>query len=329
LTDYDIMNSPFHRDILRELSDACRKEGIQFSTYYSICDWYHPAYPLGSPGGSTKKPNPDMPGYITFMKGQLREIITSYGPLGVLWFDGEWEKPWTHEAGLDLYEYVRSLQPGILVNNRVDKGRKGMQGITVSDEFVGDFDTPEQQVGTFNRKRLWESCITIGRQWAWKPDDELKSTAECLHTLLQVVGGDGNFLFNVGPMPDGRIEPRQIEKLQAMGDWLDKYGEGVYGTRGGPYMPGTWGASTCKGNRIYLYVWGWPENHQLQLPLPGLEVLRTDIVSDHQIEISKKGTILLIRRDPRNEVGEITVVRLTIAGEAFEIRPLRVEAGAN
>ncbi len=126
VSDYDIMASPFGRDVLRELSTACRKYGIQFSTYYSICDWRHPDYPLGSPGGKTRKPDPNMHRYIGFMKAQLREIVEGYGPLGVLWFDGEWEDPWTHEMGLDLYGYVRSLQPDILINNRVDKGRRGM-----------------------------------------------------------------------------------------------------------------------------------------------------------------------------------------------------------
>jgi len=266
-----------------------------------------------------------MPRYIDFLKGQLREIVQGYGPLGLLWFDGEWEEPWTHKDGLDLYSFVRSLQPNILINNRVDKGRQGMSGVTVSNQFAGDYDTPEQEVGNFSRERPWETCMTIGRQWAWKPDDELKSVQECVRTLLQVVGGDGNFLFNVGPMPDGRIEPRQTERLLQMGSWLQEYGEGVYGTRGGPYKPGPWGASTCKGDKIYLFVWDWDKEGQLRLPSLGQEVLDFETLSEGrvQVELTDKG-IQLSNSQP-NEGRVASVVRLTVSGKAFDIEPRSVE----
>ena len=157
-TDYDIMATPFKRDVVRELSTACRQQGIMFCTYHSICDWYHPDYPLGSPGGHTQKPHPNMDRYVEYLHNQTRELIENYGPLGIMWFDGEWEKPWTHEYGLELYRHIRSLQPDILINNRVDKGRHGMEGSTKSSEYVGDYDTPEQRVGGFNRQRPWESA---------------------------------------------------------------------------------------------------------------------------------------------------------------------------
>lgn len=118
-----------------------------------------------------------------------------------MWFDGEWEKPWNHERGVDLYNYVRSLQPSIIINNRVGVGRAGMDGTTSAGAFSGDYDTPEQQIGKFQNDRPWESCITICRQWAWKPNDEMKSLKECLQTLVACAGGDGNLLLNVGPMP--------------------------------------------------------------------------------------------------------------------------------
>ncbi|UCF37969.1 MAG: alpha-L-fucosidase [Acidobacteriota bacterium] len=324
VSDYDIMATPFGRDILRELSDACRKYGISFSTYHSICDWYHPDYPLGSPGGKTQKVSSNMDRYREFLKAQLREIIEGYGPLGIMWFDGEWESPWTHEDGLDLYAYVRSLQPDILINNRVDKGREGMKGITISDEYAGDYDTPEQEVGAFNRERPWESCITIGEQWAWKPSDRLKSAAESLRTLLQTVGGDGNLLYNVGPMPDGRIEPRQVETLKTMGQWLDQFGEGVYGTRGGPYKPGAWGASTCKGGDIYLYIWEWGEDGQLQLPGLDTAILSHEVLSSGPVtlENSDEGLRITASVDTAEEIA--TVIRLKVQGDALEIEPREV-----
>ena len=312
VSGYDIMASPFGRDVLRELSAACRKYGIRFSTYYSICDWRHPDYPLGSPGGKTVKPDANLHRYVDFMKAQLREVVEGYGPLGVLWFDGEWEDPWTHEMGLDLYRYVRSLQPDILINNRVDKGRRGMEGLTNSGEFAGDYDTPEQQVGRFNTERPWETCMTIGEQWSWKPNDELKSTTQSIRTLLQVVGGDGNFLFNVGPMPDGRIEPRQAERLREIGAWLEEFGEGVYGTRGGPFPPGEWGASTSKGKYIYLYVWDWGPDGRLDLPAASATVAGYDVLSDAPLEvaISDRAISILRGRGAPEEIA--SVVRLTL-----------------
>lgn len=321
-TDYDIMSTPFARDILRELSDACRRGGILFCTYHSICDWYHPDYPLGSPGGRTAKPNPNMPRYVEYLHNQTREIIEKYGPLGVMWFDGEWEKPWTHEYGKALYEHIRRCQPDILINNRVDKGRRGMEGITEGEEFRGDFDTPEQRVGAFDRDRPWETCMTICRQWAWKPNDPLKSLRECLEILLRTVGGDGNLLLNVGPMPDGRIEPRQADRLREIGRWLAEYGDGVYGTRGGPFKPGRWGASTCKGNTIYLFVFAWPAEGTLSLPPIPARVTEATLRSggDLRWEQTDRGIALTVKTpDPL-----ITVLELKLDGDALAIPPVNV-----
>ncbi len=264
--DFNIMHTPFHRDVVGELSAACKRQGVVFCTYHSICDWHNPDYPLGSPGGKSKKPSPNMDRYNQYLKSQLAELIKNYGPLGILWFDGEWEAPWTYERGVDLYRYCRGLQDSIIINNRVGKGREGMAGTTKGGEpQPGDYDTPEQQIGAFNNQRPWETCMTICQQWAWKPNDRLKSLQECLQTLIRCVGGDGNLLLNVGPMPTGEIEPRQVERLQEIGQWLDKYGESIYGTRGGPFKPGKWGASTRKKDVIFLQVFQWP-NGPLELP---------------------------------------------------------------
>lgn len=259
-TDYNIMNTPFGRDVVKELAEECKKQGIVFCTYYSILDWYHPDYNnFGAQGGPGYKlregDTPDMDRYNDYLKTHMKELIQNYGPLGIMWYDGEWEAPWTHELGLELYDYVRELQDDIIINNRVDKGRKGMEGITLTDkDYAGDFDTPEQEVGKFQTDRPWETCMTIAQQWAWKPNDKLKSFEECIRILVETVGGDGNLLLNVGPMPNGQIEARQVERLKQIGDWLDKNGESIYGTRGGPYQPANWGVSTSKDSKIYLHV---------------------------------------------------------------------------
>jgi alpha-L-fucosidase len=324
LTDYDMMSTPFRRDVLKELSDACKKQAVMFCTYYSICDWHHPDYPTDSPGGRAMKSSANMDRYVTYMKGHLRELIEDYGPLGILWFDGEWENPWTHEHGLDLYAYVRSLQKNVLINNRVDKGRRGMHGTTTSEQYAGDYDTPEQQIGGFNRERPWETCMTICRQWAWKPDDQLKSLEECVRTLIRAVGGDGNLLLNVGPMPDGRIEPRQAERLREMGQWLEEFGEAIYGTRGGPFMPGQWGASTCKDDRIYLFVIQWPAEGTLKLPPLNQTIKGSDTLSGGKVVVHQSESEITVAVPAPDRDPIATVVVLNVDGRAADIRPVEV-----
>ncbi len=312
-TPYNIMSTPFKRDVIRELSDACRKEDIRFCTYYSILDWYHPDYNISSRGGPGYSlpagKNPDMNRYETYMKAHLRELITNYGPLGVMWFDGEWEDPWTHDRGQALYRYVSSLQPGIIINNRVDKGRKGMEGSTGTDQdYAGDFDTPEQQVGTFQTSRPWETCMTICRQWAWKPDDELKSLKECIHILVNTAGGDGNLLLNVGPMPSGAIEPRQVERLKEIGDWLAVNGESIYGTRGGPVPPKSWGVTTHKGNTLYIHVLSTTD-HVIALPKLSANIRKVSLIDGTGVdyESTELGTFIKLPERGRDLYDTVVV----------------------
>ena len=315
-TSYNIMSTPFKRDVIRELAEACQKENLTFCTYYSILDWYHPDYNLSSRGGPGYRlpagTSPDMDRYVTYMESHLKELITNYGPLGVLWFDGEWEDPWTDERGLALYTYCRTLQPDLIVNNRVDKKRDGMKGTSKNNrQHIGDFETPEQRVGKFNADRPWESCITIGKQWAWKPDDELKSMKECIDILVNTVGGDGNLLLNVGPMPNGEIEPRQVERLQQIGQWLGKYGESVYGTRGGPILPQPWGVSTHRGNRIYLHILQWPEENLFLEALPRKVVKATSLTGGNvSLARSERGYEIQIAPASRDPIDTIVVLEL-------------------
>lgn len=275
-SDYDMASTPYGRGIINELVEECKKQDIVFGTYYSICDWRHEDYPVVYPSEDysfheekeitdpeTKRRMND---YIAFMKNQLRELIENYDP-AFIWFDGEWEWAWSHEMGMDMYKYLRSLKDDLLINNRVDKGREGMSGTTKSNKFAGDYATPEQEVGNFDNKNAWETCMTIAEQWAWKPNDKMKSKKECIQTLLQTIGGDGNLLFNVGPMLDGRIEERQIDRLKEMGDWLNINGKAVYGTRGGPYLPTDHMVSTHKDSELYIHLFK-KEGQELILPFP-------------------------------------------------------------
>ena len=300
-TDFNIMNSPFGRDPLKELSEACRKQNIAFGTYYSVCDWHHPDFPRGSPGGKTLKPNPNLDRYEQCLRNQVQELIRQYGPLLVLWFDVPQE--FKAERGKGVVDFVRSLQPGILINNRCAN--------------PGDFDTPEQRVGTLQTQRPWETCMTICRQWAWKPDDKMKSLKECLDVLVRCAGGDGNLLFNVGPMPTGEIEPRQVERLKEMGRWMAKYGQTLYGTRGGPYRPGPWGASTSKGNTLYVHILKW-EGDTITLPAINRKVLSSSVLTGGKAGVRQTAEGIEISVAPADRQELDTLVALTLDGPAFD-----------
>ena len=195
---------------------------------------------MTSPGGSVKRETSNIDRYTEYLKNQSVEIIKNYGPLLVMWYDVP--QQFDSVRGQSVINFIRKVQPDILVNNRT--GAKG------------DFDTPEQRVGNFQNNRPWETCMTIGRQWAWKPNDEVKTLEQCLHSLIRSAGGDGNLLFNVGPMPDGRIEPRQVERLKEMGAWLKVNGEAIYGTTASPIPFLSWGRCTRRDDALYFHVFG-------------------------------------------------------------------------
>lgn len=310
-TDYSILRTPFARDVTKELAEACRREGLMFCAYHSLCDWHHPDYPLGSPGGKSQKPAPDMDRYTAYLKAQLAELVKGYGPLGILWFDGEWEKPWTVERGVDLYGYLRKLQPSLLINNRISKSRAGMAGTSRAGEFAGDYDTPEQRIGNYQDARPWETCMTICRQWAWKPDDTMKSLDECLRSLVRTAGGDGNLLFNVGPMPTGEIEPRQVARLREMGAWLAKHGESVYGTRGGPFKPANHVVSTRSGNRIFVHILGWPAD-SLSLPAIPAKIVGSRVLGGGAANVKQGANGIEISVPASDRQGIDTVVVLEL-----------------
>ena len=271
-SDYDVMATPFKRDILKELSEACKKAGIKLCFYHSIMDWHHPDYlPRREWEQNRSVEGAEFPRYVDYMKAQLKELITNYGELGVLWFDGEWEDTWTHADGVELYDYVRSLQPNIIINNRVDKGRQGMAGLTKEGDFVGDFGTPEQEIPATGLPGVdWETCMTMNDHWGYNShDDNWKSSEDLIRKLVDIASKGGNFLLNIGPKADGTFPQESIERLADIGDWMNVYSESVYGTQASPIAEVAWGRITQKktenGTRIYLHVFDWPESGQLEL----------------------------------------------------------------
>jgi alpha-L-fucosidase len=268
-TKYNIQNTPFKRDVVGLLSEACKKYGVKFCVYYSILDWYQPDYPLHDDGDKTPDSKADMARFILYMKNQLKELINNYHPY-MLWFDGNWEAAWKQEMGVDIYSFIKKLDPNIIINNRLGKGTHKFIG----PESVGDYSTPEQEIGQINMADPWESCITICTQWAWKPNDKMKSLGDCICTLSRTAGGNGNLLLNVGPMPDGRIEKRQTERLKQIGDWLTINGAAIFGTRGGPYKPDSVFSSTRSSNRLFIHLYSY-KNKELIIPaIPGSKPIK-------------------------------------------------------
>jgi alpha-L-fucosidase len=234
---YDIIDfAPYGKDILKELSRACKAQGIKFGLYHSIMDWHHTdaqAYSyLKDDPNKREDNNTHFANYLeTYMKPQLKELVENYDP-DILWFDGEWVGEYTHEQGLEIYQYVRTLKPGILINNRVDKGRDGMQGMNKEEgKYAGDFGTPEQKILENASTLDWESCMTMNDTWGFKKNDHnWKSATVLVHNLIDVASKGGNYLLNVGPTAEGLIPEASVERLEETGSWLRTNGEAIYKT---------------------------------------------------------------------------------------------------
>jgi len=299
LTDYKITSpqSPFHRDVVKELADACHESGIRFGMYYSPPDCHHPDYRTANHAR-----------YIAYLHGQIGELLSNYGQVDIIWFDGlggsakDWGAP-------RLFALIKRLQPGIIINDRCG--------------LPGDTNTPEQTIGTFQMDRPWETCMTICNQWAWKPDDDMKSLKQCLDVLVTCAGGDGNLLFNVGPMPSGEIEPRQVDRLKQMGQWLKKYGQSIYGTRGGPYKPSRGIASTREGDTVYIHVLQW-RGDSVSLPQLPKKVLSASLLTGGKLTLSQAddGITLNVPTADRQEIDTIIVLKLD--GSADDIAPISI-----
>ena len=307
-TNYNIMSTPFKRDVVGELAAACKKQGIAFGCYYSTTDWHDPDFPLTSPGGTVVREHSDLEKYTEYLKAQVKELLTNYGPLITLWFDVP--QKFDAHRGQGVIDMARSIQPDILINNRT--GAKG------------DFDTPEQRLGGFDRQRPWESCITISahNHWAWGGDDDgVKPLETIIELLAGCAGGDGNMLLNVGPRPDGQIDAAQVDRLKEVGQWMAKFGESIYGTRGGPYEPGKWGAATCKGNDIYLHIFNWDGDTLHFPPLGSKKIVKSELLTGGKVGVTQddQGVTVSVAPSDRKEID--TLVKLELDGPAFDLPP--------
>jgi alpha-L-fucosidase len=318
LTHWDVESTPFRRDPLKELSDACRATGIRFCVYYSIMDWHHSDWGTRREWNDVATGAPDMDRYVAYMKGQLKELITRYHP-AVLWFDGEWESPWTPERGVDLFNYLRALDPHLIINNRVGKSRGGMEGMNIGNEHVGDFGTPEQRIppSGFGPGVDWESCMTLNGHWGYnKHDNEWKSAQTVIRNLCEIASKGGNYLLNVGPTSEGVIPQPAVDTLAEVGAWLKVNGEAIYRTTASPFKQQLgWGRCTQKDGRLYLSVFDWPADGKLHLPLLNKQVKALLLADPQQpLKCSNDTTGLVIHLPPTAPDINASVVAVEIAG---------------
>ncbi|MGQ7868842.1 alpha-L-fucosidase [Sunxiuqinia sp. sy24] len=217
-TDFDIASSPMKgRDIVQELSDACKTQGIKFGTYYSIIDWHHPSQHRNDAGkdgwgrwGQVAMIPEKKQEYVAYMKNQIRELVEKYDT-EILWFDGDWVNWWDMETGEDLYQYIRELKPSIIINNRVAK----------RDQFKRDFGTPEQEHPGDALEHYWEACYTMNDSWGFKQEDHnWKSADKVYEKLLEINERGGNLLLNVGPDGNGEVPPASVKILKEVGKKL-------------------------------------------------------------------------------------------------------------
>ena len=321
VTDYDIMDTaPFKRDIVKELVEASRKHGIKFGLYHSIVDWHHPQaqgilYPNYNAGQKDQSVvNPEFPEYYkNYLKPQVKELLTKYGDIDVVWFDGDWIADYTTEMGKDMYNFIRDIQPNTIINNRVDKGRKGMEGMDREGNFAGDFGTPEQEIPATGIDEDWEACMTMNRTWGYKPDDtKWKSSEDLIQKLVDIVSKGGNFLLNIGPDGYGRFPAQSIRRLKALGEWTKANGEAIYGATASPFDMPEWGRYTKKDDVVYAHVFNWPADRKIVLN-KDLKVKNAKLLvngTSLKLEKSSEGTIINLPENPVDKAVSVIKIEL-------------------
>jgi alpha-L-fucosidase len=255
--DFHVGLSPYRKDLIGPLMRECKRAGIKLGLYHSIMDWHHPDYIPRREWDKRPEVSANFARYKQFLRDQLHELMTQYPDTAVLWFDGEWEDSWTHADGISLYDELSAKYPKLIINNRVDKGRAGMEGLTRTGDYRGDFGTPEQEIPAKGLPGVaWESCMTMNDSWGYhRQDSNWKSARTLLQNLIDIASKGGNYLLNVGPTAEGEIPPASEARLREMGEWLKIHAEAVYGTEPSPVSRRpAWGRFTRRGRTLYAHV---------------------------------------------------------------------------
>ncbi len=319
VSDYNIVDAtPYGQDVIGLLKEECDRQGIKLFFYHSQLDWHHPDYvPQGRTGNDIegRSTEGDWDKYIDYMNTQLTELLTQYGEIGGIWFDGMWDKPDADWRLAETYSLIHKHQPGALIGSNHHK-----MPYPGEDFMMFERDLPGENSMGFNNTGVstevpLEMCETMNGSWGFNlVDQNYKSVETLVHTMVRSAGYGANFLLNTGPMPNGKIQPENVDTLMAIGQWLETYGEAVYGTRGGAVKPQEWGALTQKGDVVYVHVLDPGEGSiEIEGYLPKIKsALFFDDGSKVDIKV-KKGTSGLVLTIPPEKVKAIdTIIKLTL-----------------
>jgi alpha-L-fucosidase len=325
-SEWKISNTAWKRDALKELADECHRQGIKLFCYYSLLDWYRSdyQYETGRTGkGTGRTAKSDWNSYINFMKQQLTELLTNYGEISGIWFDGHWDQldndqnkkgvskvNWHYD---EIYTLIHRLQPKCLIGNN-----HHLSPIPGEDFQMFEKDLPGGNTTGFggqevSSKMPLETCETMNDSWGFNiTDNNYKSVKQLVHYLVRDAGYGANFLLNVGPMPNGQIQPEFTERLAAIGEWLKTYGETIYGTNAGFIRPQDWGAVTEKGNKVYIHLLDWP-GEKILLQIPYVIKSARDFASKTPMKFQSVGNNYFVFDLKNVKTGELdTVVELEI-----------------
>jgi alpha-L-fucosidase len=323
VSDWNIVQrTPYKKDPLKMLADECHRQGVKLFFYYSQLDWHNPDY---YPRGVTNWPNGrpdhgDWNAYLdTYMDGQLTELLTNYGVIGGIWFDGMWDKPDADWHLAKTYALIHKLQPAtLIIPNHHQTPKPG------EDVQTFERDLPGQNTAGFNTnyvstKLPLEMSDTLNENWGFNiGDSNYKSADELVRRLVRAAGNNSNLLMNIGPYPNGEIDPQFVTRLHAVGEWLAKYGDSIYGTRGGPIPPGDWGVTTQKGAKIYVHVLNWNAPLLALLPISGKVTSAHMLVGERQIEATQNSNGIILKLPPATNDEPDRVIVLTVQGRANE-----------
>jgi alpha-L-fucosidase len=303
--------TPYAKDPLKQLAEECRKQGIKLFFYHSQLDWHNPDYfPLGRTGHSAGRPEGgDFNRYLQFMDAELTELLTNYGDVAGIWFDGMWDKPDADWQLQRTYGLIHKLQPAAMIGS--NHHHAPFDG---EDFQMFEKDLPGANTAGFNQTSIsqlpLETCETVNGAWGYNQKDKnFKSVPDLIHYLVRAAGSNANFLLNIGPMPTGKVQPEFIERLRAMGQWLVKNGDTIYGSRGGPITPRSWGVSTQKRNVVFLHVLDWKDEYLALPDLPGIAVAHL-FGSNAPLELKTLtgGLLLRLPKESRDPIDTIVVL---------------------
>ncbi|MCR8668813.1 alpha-L-fucosidase [Aestuariibaculum sp. M13] len=312
-SDFKVTNTPFGRDYLKEIADACHEANMKFGIYYSQRDWYHPDYaPIDTtlvvrqkeapyfnakPGVEKVLPGPTHDKYKAYQFNVVKELCTNYGKVDIFWFDASWwggmftADMWDSE---ELTRMIRKLQPGIIINNRAS--------------IPGDFDTPEQKIGMY-QERPWESCITLTHSWSYSGTPP-KSKEKIIKMITSTACGNGNMLLSWGSQWNGAFDDVEVERLEEVGQWMKTYGQSIYNTKGGPWYPQKWGGSTYEDKTIYLHITDKSLN-SLKLPAIPSKIKKAQLLTGGEISFTQNKSEIVFNLSKANKNEETIIIELT------------------